>query len=67
MLWNRILTELGGRHSSHQTFTISPKKKIHKLKRLAQHDKRKSPSVMWRISFPNKLRNEHTTTKQLEQ
>ena len=41
--------------------------KIQMLKRLAQHDKRKSPSVMWRTSFPNKLRNEHTTTKQLEQ
>ena len=37
--------------------------KILKLKRLTQHDKRKSSSVMWRISFPEKPSNEHTTTK----
>ena len=35
----------------------------HELKLLAQHDKWKSPSVMWRISFPDKPWNEHMTTK----
>ena len=33
------------------------------LKLMAQHDKWKSPSVMWWISFLDQLCNEHTTTK----
>ena len=33
------------------------------LKLMAQNDQWKSPSVMWCLSFPDHLWNEHTTTK----
>ena len=35
------------------------------LKLMAQHDHWKSPSVMWCLSFPDHLWNEHMTTKKV--
>ena len=56
------LTAMSGQSvlTKHSWFS---QEKLYKLKLLAQHDKRKSPSVMWQISFPDKPWNEHTTTK----
>ena len=36
------------------------------LKLMAQHDKWKSPSVVWWISFTAEIWNEHTTTEKIE-
>ena len=52
-----------GRCQFSQNIHDFSQEKLYELKLLAQHDKRKSPSVMWQISFPDKPWNEHTTTK----